>query len=175
MRYVAIRGFLRSCRVQGEQKVNRYYHNRIAGKMVTAAIKSETKNRKGREVPNFPSLRPLLLIWRDQNPDKVFVFGTRSDIPDSHWLEYGKKAWKRAGLNCNTCDGCVKHGQCEHFYQHKFRHTYAHRCLDAGIRLHKLSKWMGHHSIEVTAIYLSGGSSAADRDPFASGLVSGLC
>jgi integrase len=128
--------------LQGEQKVNRHYHSRKAGKMVTAAIKSKTKNRKGREVPIFPSLRPQLLKWREQNPYTVFVFGTRSDMPDNHWLGYGKKAWKRAGLNCNTCEGCAKRGECDHFYLHKFRHSFAHRCLDAGIPIHKVSKWM---------------------------------
>lgn len=151
--------------VPREQKVNRKYRSRQTGKMVSKAVEFEPKSRKGREVPIFGSLRPLLLKWRELHPGKVYVFGTRSDLPDNHWLEYGKKAWKGAGLNCGMCDGCKK-GKCEEFYLHKFRHSYAHRCLDSGNPIHKVSRWMGHHSIEVTAIYLSGGSLEASNDPF---------
>ena len=151
----------------GEQKVNRRFRSRKAGKMVNAAIVSKTKSRKGREIPIFASLRPMLLKWRQQNPDKVFVFGTRSDMPDNHWLGYGKRAWKRAGLNCRRCDGCMKHDECENFYLHRFRHEFAHRCLNNGVPIHKVSKIMGHHSVEVTMIYLSGDSTAITVDPFA--------
>jgi integrase len=153
--------------VPREQKVNRKYRSRQTGKTVTAAVEFQSKSRRGREVPIFASLRPLLLRWRERHPDRAFVFGTpRSDMPDNHWLGYGKKAWRKAGLNCTMCDGCAEHEECEGFYLHKLRHSYAHRCLDGGIPIHKVSRWMGHHSIEVTAIYLSGGSMAADRDPF---------
>lgn len=50
-----------------EQSVNRRYHSRKAGKMVTTAVESKTKSRKSREIPLFASLRPLLLQWREQN------------------------------------------------------------------------------------------------------------
>ena len=153
--------------VPREQKVNRKYRSRKTGKVVTAGVEFQPKSRKSREVPIFGSLRTLLLKWREQHPDTVYVFGTRSDMPDNHWLEWGKQAWRKAGLNCGMCDGCAKHEECRGFYLHKFRHSYAHRCLDEGIPIHKVSRWMGHHSIEVTAIYLSGGSMEADRDPFA--------
>lgn len=153
--------------VPREQKVNRKYRSRKTGKMVTAAVEFQPKSRKSREVPIFGSLRALLLEWRDRHPNTVYVFGTRSDMPDNHWLEYGKKAWRKAGLNCGMCDGCATHQECEGFYLHKFRHSFAHRCLDGKIPIHKVSKWMGHHSIETSAIYLSGGSMEADGDPFA--------
>ncbi len=153
----------------GEQRVNRRFRSRKSGKMVNAAVEFKTKSRKSREIPVFPSLRPLLLEWRKQNPDKVFVFGTpRSDMPDNHWLEYGKHAWKRAGLNCRQCNGCVKRNECEDFFLHRFRHSYAHMCLDGGVPIHKVSRRMGHYSIEVTAIYLRGDSQQDDgKDPFA--------
>jgi len=154
-------------KLAGEQTVNRRFRSRKEGKMVNAAIVSKTKNRKGREVPIFASLRPMLLKWRERNQDKVYVFGTRSDLPDNHWLEYGKLAWRRAGLNCGQCNGCVRRDKCGSFYLHRFRHSYGHRCADGGIPIHRLCKWMGHHSIEVTAIYLSGESGAVDADPFA--------
>lgn len=155
--------------IPGRQRVNRQYRDRKTGKMVNKVVEFKTKSRKGREVPLFESLRGPLLNWRKQHPNAIYVFGTWSDLPNGHWLEYGKRFWKAAGLNCGVCDRCAsKHNECEGFYLHKFRHTYAHRCLDSGISIHKVCKWMGHHSIEVTAKYLSGGSYAADRDPFAS-------
>ncbi|MGB0073623.1 MAG: site-specific integrase [Terracidiphilus sp.] len=155
----------------GEQRVNRRFRSRKAGKIVNAAIVSKTKNRKSREIPVFASLRPMLLKWRQQNPDKVFVFGTKNDMPDNHWLGYGKLAWKRAGLNCRRCDGCIKHNECEEFFLHRFRHSFAHRCLNNGVPIHKVSKIMGHHSVEVTMIYLSGDSTAITVDPFAAAKV----
>jgi integrase len=140
-----------------------------AGVVIKKKVTAKTKSGKGREVPIFPSIRPLLLEWRGKYPDRKFVFGSqRSDMPDNHWLSYGKKAWKRAGLNCGTCDGCVSKSQeCESFFIHRFRHSFCHRCLDAGIGIHKVSKWVGHHSIEQTQVYLSGASTDADCDPFA--------
>ena len=153
-------------RIPGKQTINRTFKR--GGKTIEKAVSRRTKSRKGREVPIFPSLMAVLRAWREAHPGTIYVFGTRSDLPNGHWLQYGKQFWRRAGLNCGVCDGCHgKRNECDEFDLHKFRHTFAHRCLDAGIPIHKVSKWMGHHSIEVTAIYLSGGSNAADRDPFA--------
>jgi integrase len=151
--------------IPGTQTINRTFKR--GNKTIEKAVNRRTKSRKGREVPIFPSLIPVLRAWRESHPDTIYLFGTSNDLPNGHWLEYGKKLWREAGLNCGVCDGChSKRDDCDEFYLHKFRHTFAHRCLDAGIPIHKVSKWMGHHSIEVTAIYLSGGSTAADRDPF---------
>ena len=150
-----------------KQRVNRLYHNRRTRRSEVKAVEFQTKSRRNREVPIFASLRPLLLAWRKKHPTRVYVFGSiRSDMPDNHWLSYGKRAWEKAGLNCDTCDACVKTGECKEFFLHKFRHSFAHFCLDAGIPIHKVSRWMGHHSIEVTALYLSGGSLESDKDPF---------
>jgi integrase len=150
-----------------ERKTNRKYRDRQTGKMVSTAVVFETKSRRKREIPIFPSLRPMLLDWREKHPNTVFVFGSkRSDMPDNHWLLYLKTAWKRAGLNCGVCDGCKKKA-CEEAFLHRFRHTFAHRCLDGGIGIHKVSAWLGHHDISTTQIYLSNASTDADCDPFA--------
>jgi integrase len=157
--------------VQGTSSVVRKVRDYETGKMVEKTITRRTKSRKSREVPLFGSLRPMLEAWRAAHPDTIYVFGTRRDLPSNHWLEDGKKLWEKAGLNCGRCHGCNGSGKqgtgCDKFKLHTFRHTYAHRLLDAGIGIHKVSKWLGHHSISVTQIYLSGGSYAADRDPFA--------
>jgi integrase len=155
--------------VPKERKTNRKYRDRASGKTVAKTVSFKPKSRKGREVPIFPSIRPMLLAWRAKHRGTEFVFGSkRSDMPDNHWWSYLKTAWRRAGLNCNTCESCCsKSKSCEEAFLHRFRHSFAHRCLDNKIGIHKVCRWMGHHSIEVTQVYLRGASVEADCDPFA--------
>jgi integrase len=128
-----------------------------------------TKNRKGRVIPMYPTLKAALLQWRALYPDTIYVVGSlRGDQPNNHWITYGKKFWKDAGLNCGVCDACAAKDACEQFYLHKFRHTYAHRCLDVNPDIHELSRHLGHHDIGVTIIYLKGRTSNMANDPFAS-------
>jgi len=127
----------------------------------------QSKNRKSRKIPMYASLRSALQEWREQNPNTVYVVGSpRGDQPNNHWLEYGKKFWKDAGLNCGVCDSCNQRDECEQFYLHRFRHTYAQRCLDKNIDIYELSRNMGHHDISVTIIYLRGRTSNTNIDPF---------
>ena len=129
-------------------------------------VSFKTKTGKGRDVPLFASLKVMLQEWRERNPGTIFVFGTRRDLPDNHWLEYLKQYFRMAGLNCGMCAGCAEHDKCTEAYLHRFRHTYAHRCLEK-FTVHQVSKWMGHHNISVTSIYLSGTPKDPDCDPFA--------
>jgi integrase len=127
----------------------------------------QTKSRKGRKIPMYPSLRVALQVWREQNPNSIYVVGSmRGDQPSNHWLQYLKKFARKAGLNCGVCDSCAEKGECEQFYLHKFRHTYAHRCLDNGIDIYEVSRNMGHHDISITIIYLQGRTSNTAKDPF---------
>jgi len=107
--------------------------------------------------------------WRKLHPDTIYVVGSQlSDYPDGHWLEYLKDYWREAGLSCGVCDGCnSKRNECEKAFVHRFRHTYAHRCLDKRMDLHTLSRNMGHHDISVTTIYLKGRKADMTDDPFA--------
>jgi integrase len=144
-----------------EQRINRMNH----GKSVV--VKFATKTKRGRKVPMFPSLRVALQAWREQNPRIIYVVGTRSDLPNNHWLRYVKLFAREACLNCGVCDGCAEKNECEKFYLHKFRHTFAHRCLDNGCTIHQVSKWLGHHDLSITSVYLSGNAADPDNDPFA--------
>lgn len=154
--------------IVGEETVYRTFRNRLTGKPETRAIKFRTKNGKGRTVPIFPSLRPVLEQWRAANPDTVYVFGTANDLPDGHWLEALKEYAREAKLVCGVCEGCNRErGDCEEFTIHRLRHTFGHRCVAAGVPLHTLSKWLGHHDVNVTAkVYLQGGEWTG-ADPFA--------
>lgn len=93
--------------VAGEQTITRTFRSRKAGKVVTALVQSKSKSRKGRQVPLFPSVKAILLKWREANPTSIYVFGTRSDMPNDHWLEKGKEFWKAVGLNCGVCPSCA--------------------------------------------------------------------
>jgi integrase len=131
-------------------------------------LEFKTKNGKKRSVPLFASLRAELLAWREKNPNAIYVLGSEAhDMPNRHWLKYLKTFARRAGLNCGVCDGCAARHECEGFYLHKFRHTFAHRCLDAQQSLKQVSQWLGHSSVAVTSIYLSGRAPDATADPFA--------
>ena len=147
--------------VPGEQRVNRLNH----GKPVV--VEFQTKTKKGRKIPLFPSLATALQLWREQNSRSIYVAGTRSDLPNNHWLSKLKEFAHEAGLDCGVCDGCASGKGCEKFYLHKFRHTFAHRCLENGCTIHQVSKWLGHHDLSVTSIYLSGNAADPDKDPFA--------
>jgi integrase len=140
---------------------------RITNKGKTVTF--QTKSRKGRKVPLYPGLKTALTEWRKQNPNSVYVLGSeRGDQPNNHWLEYLKKFWREAKLNCGVCDGCnSKRHECEEAYLHRFRHTYAHRCLDKNPDIYELSRNLGHHDISVTIIYLKGRTSNIENDPFA--------
>ncbi len=55
-------------------------------------------------------------------------------------IVYRKKSWK---ANIEGVHACPK----------GLRHSFAIHCLEKGIPLNLVSKWMGHSSLEVTAIY----------------------
>ena len=144
--------------VPGEQRIT----NRGKAKVF------RSKNRKGRLIPMHFSLKAALREWRAQYPNTIYVVGSlRGDQPNNHWIKYGKEFWKNAGLNCGVCDSCAEKGLCEEFYLHRFRHSYAHRCLDVDPDIHKLCHSLGHHSVEVTCIYLKGRTANMAIDPFA--------
>jgi integrase len=150
-----------SINVVGEQRINRMNH----GKAVVVTF--QTKTKKGRKLPLFPSLKVALQAWRVQNPHTIYVAGTRSDLPNNHWLRKLKEFAHKAGLDCGVCDGCAAGTGCEKYYLHKWRHTFARRCLDSGCTIHQVSKWLGHHDLSMTSIYLSGNAADPDHDPFA--------
>jgi site-specific recombinase XerD len=61
---------------------------------------------------------------------------------------------KRAKLNCKHCDTCKSNDKCERWYLHKFRATFATRCLWAGVDLRTVQLWLGHTDMESTMRYL---------------------
>lgn len=115
----------------------------------------EVKDYEERSVPLVPSLASELLKWKEQRPNSRFVFGTRTDRPNNHWLEYLKVFATKAGLNCGGCKGCQKETpECEKYRLHKFRATYATRLLRNGVNVRTVQKLLGHSSLDSTLRYL---------------------
>jgi integrase len=104
---------------------------------------------------DYTSLAAELRAWQEKRKKTRLVFGTRSDRPNNHWLEYLKVFATRAGLNCGTCKGCLKAiPECEKYRIHKFRATYATRLLRNGVDLRTVQKLLGHSSLDSTLRYL---------------------
>jgi len=119
-----------------------------------------TKTGKSRVVPLEKGLYEKLMMWKEENPGKKLIFGTKSDKPDTHFLEVCKETARRAGLNCGECETCIESKECERWFLHKFRHTFGSWSVRAGVDLRTVQGWMGHYSIQQTEKYLEKGKGA---------------
>jgi integrase len=119
-------------------------------------LKFRTKTGKSRTIPIESALLEKLKAWKKKHPASRFLFGTRTDQPDGHFLETCKQAAKEAGLNCGLCRTCLKTKgrECEDWFLHRFRHTFATWSLQGGMDLRTLQKLLGHTDISMTARYL---------------------
>jgi integrase len=103
----------------------------------------EPKAYKAREIPIPDALVKLLKGWKKQaNKDCPLVFPTSGCKPNTHFLERLKAIAERAKLNPDN------------FFLHKFRATFATRCLWAGVDLRTVQQWLGHSDMESTMRYL---------------------
>lgn len=97
---------------------------------------------------------------RNASPAQL-VFPNSKGRPDSYNDMIVKRVAYRAELNCGQC--LTKHGNrcsegpyCQHYYLHKFRHTFATEHLRHGVDIRTLQNWMGHRDIKSTMVYLKG-------------------
>ena len=121
------------------------------------------KNWEERVVPLPTALIEELrsLRGRKSAQPSQLVFPNSTGNPDSENDMIVKKVAERAKLNCGQCE--TKHGNrcaegphCQHFFLHKFRHTFATEHLRHGIDIRTLQTWMGHRDIKSTMVYLKG-------------------
>jgi integrase/recombinase XerD len=111
------------------------------------------KAYKEREIP-IPAKLAASLKARKANADKTcpLIFPTKGCNPKLDFLDCLKAAAERANLDP------------ENFWLHKFRATFATRCLWAGVDLRTVQQWLGHSDMESTMRYLKPARNQAVRD-----------
>ena len=101
-----------------------------------------------------PELVERLKTWKKRSSTRL-VFPTKNGGPLGNSLLVScKRVWKRVGLNCGICKTCLKFGECERAYLHKFRATYATMSLQRGMDVATLQEQLGHGTLEATMRYL---------------------
>ena len=145
----------------------------------------QPKSKRVREVP-----LPDVLLERLQEAKKIsksrLIFPSKAHwkAPNAHpggkpsdeFLEYCKAIAYRAGLNCGDCENsvgeiCAVAPCCEHFFLHKFRHTFATLHLQSGVDILTVSSWLGHKDIKTTMRYLTSARGADVRKKVNDGLL----
>ncbi len=111
------------------------------------------KAYKEREIPIPTRLVKGLKAWKAKT-DKTcnFVFPTAGCRPKLDFLDCLKAVAERAKLDS------------ENFWLHKFRATFATRCLWAGVDLRTVQQWLGHSYMESTMRYLKPSRSQRVRE-----------
>jgi integrase len=112
------------------------------------------KDKEARTVPVNDVLCARLAEWKKSRPGTVLILGTESDSPNRHLLRTLKRMVKRAGLNCETCEGCNCGEGCYNWTLHRFRRTYLTTLLRAGVDLKTVQKMAGHSDLASTQRYL---------------------
>jgi integrase len=111
------------------------------------------KAYKEREIPIPSKLVKSLKAWKAKSAkDCSLVFPTAGCRPKLDFLDCLKAVAEHAKLDS---DG---------FWLHKFRATFATRCLWAGVDLRTVQQWLGHSDMESTMRYLKPSRSQHVRD-----------
>ena len=142
-----------------EQEVMYTYWSDINFKASTVRVSHKPdrgwtpKAYKEREIPIPAKLATSLKAWKAK-ADKTcaLVFPTSGCNVKMNFLDDLKAIAERAELNP------------EDFWLHKFRATFATRCLWAGVDLRTVQQWLGHSDMESTMRYLKPSRSQHVRD-----------
>jgi integrase len=111
------------------------------------------KAYKEREIPIPTKLAKSLKAWKAKaSKGCVLVFPTAGCRPKLDFLDCLKAVVKRTRLDPDN------------FWLHKFRATFATKCLWAGVDLRTVQQWLGHSDMESTMRYLKPSRSQHTRD-----------
>src|SRR6266496_1266129 len=116
---------------------------RVTGKPV---YDWKIKDYEQREIPIPTDLLRSLKAWREVNPKKKLVLGTKNDTRNFKYLPALKVIAKRAGVANATL--------------HRFRRTYCTSVLRGGVDLRTVQALMGHSDLASTMRYLTPASGA---------------
>lgn len=116
------------------------------------------KNHKERIVVLPLGVVKDLKEWRKTSTGR-WLFPSKHNKPDGHFLRKLKKVAFRAGLNCGHCINragvsCKDADVCSQFKLHKFRKTCATRWASSDVPLNDIREYLGHESLNTTQIYL---------------------
>jgi integrase/recombinase XerD len=101
------------------------------------------KAYKEREIPIPTKLLKSLKAWKAKSDKRCsLIFPTSGCNPKLDFLDSLKAVAERGKLDK------------ENFWLHKFRATFATRCLWAGVDLRTVQQWLGHSDMESTMRYL---------------------
>ena len=138
-------------------------HNNVVRVTAKPIWRFRPKNWEERAVPLPTALIQQLqeLKERCNAMPAQLVFPNSKGRPDTTADMIVKRVAERAKLNCGQC--ITKHGNkcsegpyCQHYFLHKFRHTFATEHLRHGVDIRTLQTWMGHRDIKSTMVYLKG-------------------
>ena len=119
------------------------------------------KDHEERTIPLPTALMDMLREHRMRHPKARLLFPGETGGPNHHLLRRLKGLALDAGLNCGRCISgkknlsCAEHPVCGEWELHRFRKTFATMHANAGVKIHDISRWCGHASIETTMAYLA--------------------
>jgi integrase/recombinase XerD len=142
-----------------EQEVMHTYRSDVNLSAATVRVSNKPdrgwtpKAYKEREIPIPARLVKALKAWKAKS-DKTcsLVFPTAGCNPKLDFLDCLKAVAERAKLGADD------------FWLHKFRATFATRCLWAGVDLRTVQQWLGHSDMESTMRYLKPSRSQQTRE-----------
>ena len=116
----------------------------------------KSKDSEERDLPIPAGLvRELRGLLKVSNRKCPLVFPTRGGRPNIKLLKALKADWRRAGLNCGHCPGCLgKDNECSHAKLKTFRATYLTTMLKF-THLRNVQALAGHSDIATTQRYLA--------------------
>ncbi len=119
------------------------------------ALGWKSKDSEERDIPIPEVLYGELLAWRKKNPKDHLVFPTSGGQADIKLLKALKSDWRKAGLNCGHCAGCLgPKNECKRGKLKTFRASYLTTML-RHVDLRSVQALAGHSDIATTQKYLA--------------------
>ena len=117
----------------------------------------DTKTEKGRRTTVVIQQLEMLLVEHLERTGRTgedLVFGKDADTPYNANTVHNRarEAWKVARAHEDEEGTIPEHERIRPIGLHECRHTAVSHMLDAGITIHKVSKFIGHASITVTIV-----------------------